>query len=390
MASRTIAKGPESVGEDGVVRLVDDLIDRAIRAGASDVHFEPADTALAVKYRIDGRLHEIESLPAALLPNVVTRLKVMAGLLSYRIDIPQEGGLTLATGEPFDVRVSTFPTIRGERVAVRLLPRAGNVRGLGELGLSDAACRQIRSAATQMQGMILATGPAGSGKTTTLYALLRELRETRPEVSLITLEDPVELRLDGVAQIQVTPHGELTYTRALRSLLRQDPQVILIGEIRDADTARIATEAALTGHLILTTMHSGQAVEALVRLREMGVPAFQITSTVRLVLCQRLLRTHCEACRNVPPTGKCDVCLDTRYRGRTACAESLTMSPALRAAILDGADTTRLSQIMSSQPDHVSLIDDAKRHVDAGRTTADELRSWISIENERASAHADV
>lgn len=403
---------------DGVVSLVDRIIADAVKARASDIHFEPSDAALLVRFRVDGRLHHVESLPLVIQPNVVTRLKVMAGLLSYRIDIPQEGGLTLPGDPPLDLRISTFPTIRAERVAVRLLPRTTNVRTLGELGLSDALVTRFVAAADTMQGLVLVTGPAGSGKTTTLYALLSHLRERRPEISLMTVEDPVELRLDGVAQIQVTPHGELTYPRALRSLLRQDPQVILIGEIRDAETAQIATEAALTGHLILSTMHSGHVVEALVRMREMGVPAFQITSTLRLVTCQRLLRTRCDMCQGrsslpagtpsagtgrgesaesekTPPAGnvvqdatsavlgtiapsRCAGCFGTGFHGRTACAESAVMSDELRAAILEGADTRRLAQAIARQPGHVTLAEDGERHVTAGRTTRDEVQGWMT------------
>ena len=428
----------------GVVDLVDGLIDRAIAGRASDIHFEPADCDLRVRFRIDGRLHDVERLPIALLPNVVTRLKVMARLLSYRQDIPQEGGLTLERGKTadadsdgrVDVRISTFPTIRGERVAVRLLPRVGQVRGLDELGFSEALVQRLVSAAGRGQGLILVTGPAGSGKTTTLYALLRHLLVVMPGAGMMTVEDPVELRLDGIAQIQVTPHGELTYVRALRSLLRQDPQVILIGEIRDAETARIATEAALTGHLILSTMHSGRACDAVVRLMEMGIPPYQLTSSLRLVMCQRLIRTLCDRCggesrlggetlseipanradpagvnrivrppppegagrpsRPQPPEGAghpspdsaddscetgrhdCNACLNIGFRGRTACAEHVEMTAVFRTAILDRADSRRLTEVIESSTGYVSLLSDADRHVEENRTTLEEVRAWIT------------
>lgn len=361
----------------GTVDLIDGILDRAIAARASDVHFEPTDREVRVRFRVDGRLHDIEALPAALLPNLVTRLKVMAGLLSYRIDIPQEGGLTLDRGVPMDVRISTFPTIRGERVAVRLLPRAAEVRGLDDLGLSEPSVRSLVSASAAEQGLILVTGPAGSGKTTTLYAVLRHLRTAMHGASLMTVEDPVELRLDGVAQIQVTPHGELTYARALRSLLRQDPQVILIGEIRDAETARIATEAALTGHLILSTMHSGRSIDAIVRMLEMGIPAYQLTSTLRVVTCQRLLRTLCPSCRGAaqdrPADQSCRDCLNLGFRGRTACAEVVRMTDELRTAILGHADTRRLAEAVRNQTGYVSLAADAERHLHAGRTPPEEI-----------------
>lgn len=366
--------------DSGVVSLIDGLIERALKARASDVHFEPTDSGISVRFRVDGVLHSTETIPLLLLPNVVTRLKVMGGLLSYRIDIPQEGGLTLAGRPDVDARISTFPTIRGERAVIRLLPGESGVRDLQQLGLSQATVDEIIAAASEMQGLIVLTGPAGSGKTTTLYALLRHLRSTRPGVSLMTVEDPVELRLDGVAQIQISPHGELTYALALRSLLRQDPQVVLIGEIRDAETARIALEAALTGHLILSTMHSGTAVEAILRLLEMGTPGYQVTSTVRLVICQRLVRTLCAACGGHPTDRRegagapsCRACLGCGFHGRTAIAECAKMTPDLRLAVLRSADARELEETVRRRPGFDDLASDAQRHLKAGRTTEDEV-----------------
>lgn len=365
--------------EGGVVKLIDDLIARALAADASDIHFEPTARGIQVRLRVDGVLQDVESLPISLLPNVVTRLKVIAGLLTYRVDIPQEGGLTLDAASGVDARVSTFPTIRGERVAVRLLPKEGGVRGLEELGLSEPLVARLVGACADLQGLILVTGPAGSGKTTTLYALLRHLQASMRGVNLMTVEDPVELRLDGVAQIQVSPFGELTYPRALRSLLRQDPQVLLIGEVRDAETAKIAVEAALTGHLILSTMHSGYATDAIVRLLEMGIAPYELTSTLKMVICQRLLRTVCRVCggKGVEDAScdapQCSHCLGSGYRGRTACAEYATISPELRDAILAKADSERLEACILSRPAHVRLADDAERHRAAGRTTNVEI-----------------
>lgn len=374
--------GPPS----GVIGLIDQLIDRAADLGASDIHFEPTESAVAVRFRVDGRLHEVESIPVVLLPNLVTRLKVMAGLLTYRVDIPQEGGLTLQDGRGLDIRISTFPTVRGERVAVRLLPKAAAVRTLDELGLSKRVIGQFVNAAAEKQGMILVTGPAGSGKTTTLYALLRHLKESLGGTSIMTLEDPVEYRLDGISQVQVNPHGELTYPRALRSLLRQDPQIILIGEIRDAETAHIAIEAALTGHLLLSTMHGGSVAEAIVRLREMGVPGYQITSALRLVVSQRLLRSVCPDCRTAVAHSAedvrsacepCAVCLGSGYRGRCACAEAAGMTSELRKAVLDRTDTENIQESICGADAHVTLAGDALRHVSAGRTTREEAESAI-------------
>lgn len=380
---------PADNSGNGVVTLIDGLLARALDAEASDIHFEPMDQAIQVRLRIDGVLQEFETIPLSLHPNIVTRLKVMAGLLSYRVDIPQEGGLTLKNARGVDARVSTFPTVRGERVVVRLLPTGSGVRDLQDLGLSDSLVENLLLACSAWQGLILVTGPAGSGKTTTLYALLRHLQATHKGVSLMTVEDPVELRLDGVAQTQVTPRGEMTYARALRSLLRQDPQVVLIGEVRDSETAKIATEAALTGHLILSTMHSGFATDAVVRLLEMGIAPYELTSTLKLVVCQRLLRTTCVDCGRTGTVGCggagtadernndgscCSTCLGSGYKGRTACAEFALMSPELRAAMLSKADSEQLRKAIGSQPTHVELAVDAERHRAAHRTTEDEIR----------------
>ncbi len=355
----------------GVVDLIDGLLKRAVESRASDVHFEPMDDRLTVRFRVDGVLHDVEFVPVALSANVLTRLKVMGGLLTYRTDIPQEGGLTLTLPQRVDARISTFPTIRGERAAVRLMSVDGTLRRLDELGLSAAVQARLRAAATAPQGLMLVTGPAGSGKSTTLHALLRYLRDARPGMSMITLEDPVELRLDGVPQIQITPHGELTYARALRSILRQDPQVILLGEIRDAETAGIAVEAALTGHVLLSSMHGGRAAGALVRLLDMGIPPYQITSTVNLVLCQRLLRTVCSRCGS---SGQgCGACFGSGYCGRTACGECIEMSPAVRQAVLACADAGDLARAVESDADFIPLDVDARRHVDAGLTTMAEV-----------------
>ncbi len=366
--------------ENGVVGLIDGLFDRAVELGASDIHFEPTDRAVEVRLRVDGRLRLAETLPRDLLPNVVTRLKVLAGLLTYRVDIPQEGGLTLAGHDDLDVRIATFPTIRGERVAVRLLSGSRAVRGMDELGLSTGVVTSLIDAVGGRQGLILVTGPAGSGKTTTIFALLRHVQATMDGACIVTIEDPVEYRLDGVAQIQVAPHGELTYARALRSLLRQDPQVVLIGEIRGAETAQIVMEAALTGHLLFSTMHAGSAAEAIVRLREMGVPGYQLTSALRLVVAQRLVRTRCEACRESSGGDgdeRCRTCLGTGFRGRTACAEAAAMCPELRSAILGGADASRIAETFRGRPGYHALAEDARRHIDAGRTTEDEVRSSV-------------
>jgi type II secretory ATPase GspE/PulE/Tfp pilus assembly ATPase PilB-like protein len=349
---------------NGVVDLVNDITRRAITARASDVHFDPGDTQMRVRFRVDGLLQDIESLPAAIAPNVVARLKVLAGLLTYRSDIPQEGGVAhTAEGFPCDIRVATFPTIRGERVVLRIMAHAHTFLTLDRLGHDPKLVKRLTDQLTRPQGLLLVCGPAGSGKTTTLYACLEHILRQRPGVSILSVEDPVEIRLDGVTQIKIEPARGLTYPVALRSLLRQDPQVLMIGEVRDAEVADIIIEASLTGHLVLTTMHSGSPAEAIVRLREMGVPPYQITSTLQGVLAQRLLRTLADT-DGAPPA-------KVRYASRTAVGHFVEMTPALRQAILDGADVARLS---TPELCPGSLRADAQRLLDAGRTTPEEVQ----------------
>lgn len=357
---------------EGVVELVNDLIRRATSARASDVHLEPGADRLRVRFRIDALLHDVETLPAGIAPNIVARLKVMAGLLTYRSEIPQEGSIAPVPGvSTHDIRVATFPTVRGERVVLRLLGSRSAPRTLDQLGHDPVLLARLKKLLHRPQGLVIVCGPAGSGKTTTLAAMLHEISASRPGISIIALEDPVEIRLDGVTQIEVAAERGLTYAVALRSLLRQDPQVLMIGEMRDADTAQVVIEAALTGHLLLTSLHSGTPAEALVRLREMGVPAYQLTSTVQAVLAQRLLRTTCPACAPGAPRADCAACLGTGYGGRGPVGRLVEMSPALRVAILEGRDSAGLDAAAGGTD---ALMADAERLLREGRTTRDEIR----------------
>ncbi len=357
---------------EGVVELVNDLIRRAVAARASDLHFEPGQERLRVRLRVDALLRDVEELPAPLTVNVVARLKVMAGLLTYRTDVPQEGSIAASAGFGCDIRVATFPTIYGERAVLRLLPQTARLLTLDELGHAPELVQRLKRLLLLPQGLVLICGPAGSGKTTTLYAMLEFIQRERRGQSILAVEDPVEMRLDGVTQVEIAPERGLTYPIALRSLLRQDPQVLMIGEVRDADTARLVVEASLTGHLLLTTMHSGSPAEALVRLREMGLPPYQVTSTVQAVLAQRLLRTVCAACGR-PQAGRtdCPQCLGSGYAGRTAIGHLVELTPALRQAVLDGADAAALAATVAASG---SLAADAGRLVESGKTTAEEVQ----------------
>ena len=345
-----------------VVALVDRLLERGLAGRATDLHFEPTDTDMVVRVRVDGQLLDFDRIPAELAENVVTRLKVLAGLLTYRIDIPQEGGLRWDPKEctesngAVDLRVATFPTIRGERVVVRVFAPEAELQTLEQLGLAVDQLEELRRAAAEPDGLIVTTGPAGSGKTTTLASLIRHLQQgahgassTSPEPSgtpvcrrsIITLEDPVEQRIDGVTQIQINPHGELSYERCLRSLLRQDPQVLLVGEVRDDRTANIVIEAALTGHLILTTVHSADSAEAVVRFLEMGIAPYQLVSALTLICAQRLLRRKCHACGS-PARTDCPACLGVGYAGRVAVAELARIDESARRLILEQPSASRL------------------------------------------------
>ncbi|MBN1359719.1 MAG: type II/IV secretion system protein [Sedimentisphaerales bacterium] len=363
-----------------VVRLVDDLLRQAVEAGASDIHFEPGATELNVKFRLDGVLSSVERLPAAVADNVVARLKVLAGLLTYRNDIPQEGHLELPGTGPdrvTDVRMAVFPTIYGQRAVVRLFYRQEGLLALGQLGLSEEIESALKAIASQNQGVLLVTGPAGSGKSTTLAAILRHVIRTLPGKSIVTLEDPVEIRIDGATQVPITPHGQMTFPTALRSLLRQDPQVLMIGEIRDAETARIAIEAGLTGHLLMSTMHSGTPAGALLRLLEMGIEPYQVTSSISAVLNQRLVRKLCEKCRKQGRDGRfeavgCDVCFGTGFKGRVLIAEMVRMDSDVRKGILAKADLEALEGLLREKG-HVTILADGQRLVEAGTTTRAEL-----------------
>ena len=362
-----------------VVSLVDDLLRTAVDSGASDVHFEPTSSELLVKFRFDGVLNTVESLPKSLSDNLISRLKVLGGLLTYRNDIPQEGRIEIATANNgvVDQRLAIFPTINGQRAVVRLFYQHKELTDLEQLGFSKGIYETLKRIACGNQGVLLLTGPAGAGKSTTLAAILRFILKTFPGRSVVSLEDPVEIRIDGVTQVQITPHGEMTFPTALRSLLRQDPQVLMIGEIRDAETAKIAIEAGLTGHFLMSTMHSGAPAGALLRLLEMGIEPYQVTSSVSAILNQRLVRRLCPTCRK-PGDGElyeahgCDECFNTGFRGRALIADMVELDSAVRQAVLARSDLEQLEAVVGKQG-HANMLEDAQRLVAEGLTSRAEL-----------------
>jgi type II secretory ATPase GspE/PulE/Tfp pilus assembly ATPase PilB-like protein len=365
-----------------VASVIEGILADGIQKGASDIHFEPTARSMIVKFRLDGTLHEIEQLPAAVKDNIITRLKVIGGLLTYRNDIPQEGRIDSASGRGpagtvADMRLAVFPTIHGQRAVVRLFYDNADLNDLDKLGFPTYIELALKAIAAKSQGMLLLTGPAGSGKSTTLAAMLRTILLTTPGRSIVALEDPVERLIDGIAQIQIPPQGELTFPTALRSLLRQDPEVLMIGEIRDAETAQIAAQAALTGHLLLTTLHSGSCAAAILRLIEMGIEPYQLTSGVLGILNQRLVRKLCPDCRKQTPVGYepagCTRCAGTGYRGRLLVAELVELDSQLRTAILARADLEQISRILSDRG-HMTLIQNARQLIAQGLTTSEEVR----------------
>jgi general secretion pathway protein E len=380
-----------------VVRLVNLLLAEAVEAGASDVHLEAEARGVRVRYRLDGVLQDAPAPPPHLRAAVVSRLKIMAELDIAERRLPQDGRLRLRTGErELDVRVSTLPTLHGESVVLRLLDVEGERIALEALGMADDTLAALLRFAARPHGVLLSTGPTGSGKTTTLYALLERIRTGREKV--VSVEDPVEYALAGVAQVPVSAKAGLTFARALRSILRQDPDVLLVGEMRDAETAEICIQAALTGHLVLSTLHTNDAPGALTRLVDLGVPDYLVASTVQAVLAQRLVRRvcgHCaEAAAPAPDDARemaeagfpamrvargrgCPACRGTGYRGRTGVYELLRVDGALRAELLrrpDGEALRRAAIAGGMRP----LRADGWRQVAAGVTTPEEVRrvSW--------------
>lgn len=382
----------ESEDDAPIVRLINALLSQAVREGASDIHIEPFETRSVVRYRIDGVLRDIIEPPQAAHGLVISRIKIMARLDIAEKRMPQDGRITLRlAGRPVDVRVSTLPTAHGERVVMRLLDKQAGKLTLTAIGMSGDMLATLDAMINQPHGIILVTGPTGSGKTTTLYAALSQL-DTKTH-NIMTVEDPIEYDLDGIGQTQVNTKTDLTFARALRAILRQDPDVIMIGEIRDLETAQIAVQASLTGHLVLATLHTNDSVGAVTRLVDMGIEPFLVASSLLGVLAQRLVRRLCPQCRrphtpdaaerrllqvgpNEPaqinmPVG-CPACGNSGYQGRTGVFELLTVDEALRSLIHDETSEERLREHARATGMR-SIREDGIRWVLAGETSLDEV-----------------
>jgi type IV pilus assembly protein PilB len=353
----------ESADEAPVVKLVHAVIADAVRRGVSDIHFEPSGHDMRVRFRVDGVVFDSTTVPRHLISGLVSRVKIMAELDIAEKRMPQDGRIGLSVdGNYVDLRVATLPTVRGEAVIMRILDSRQIVMDLDGLGMDEDDKRRFQTAIAGTHGAILVTGPTGSGKTTTLYAGLAELNT--PDRTVVTIEDPVEYELDGIKQVQVNSKTGLAFATGLRALLRSDPDVVMVGEVRDSETAQIAIEAALTGHLVLTTLHANDAPLAAARLIDMGIEPFLVTSSVECVVAQRLVRRLCECKKQVKLTkamlaengfevargmtayepGACVRCAQTGYKGRTGLYEVMVITDALRRPILDGASAEELRQ----------------------------------------------
>lgn len=378
--------------EAPIIQLVNLLVLRAIQMGASDIHLEPFENTFRVRYRKDGLLYEAESPPKALQAAVISRLKIMSRLDIAERRLPQDGRFRLKVkGHDIDFRVSTLPTLLGESMVIRILDREKVILDLGRLGFPKKELKQFDDLIHKPYGMILVTGPTGSGKTTTLYAALERINS--PDKKIITIEDPVEYRLSGVTQMQVKPSIDLTFAKGLRHIVRQDPDVVLVGEIRDRETAEIAVHAALTGHLVFSTLHTNDAPGAITRLLEMDVEDFLLASAVVGILAQRLVRIICPECKvalspemvadlqqeipgNLPDKlfmGQgCPACAQTGYQGRTGIYELLLVDESIRQLILRRADAAALRQAAIAQGMQ-TLAGDGWAKVAQGLTTSQEV-----------------
>ena len=357
-------------GPERVALLVANILEKGDKCKATDIYIEPCVNKLQVCFRVDGVILPSTELPRELGPNIIARLKFLANLLSYRQDIPQEGRIVQVDSlEGIEVRVSTFPTIHGERVALRLFRRENRQFILEELGLEPGVLKNLKDAIGERTGAILFTGPGGSGKTTSIYSCLSHIAKTeKTRRHIVTLEDPVEQILEGVSQTQVSPSTGFDFSLGLRSLLRQDPEVILVGEMRDPETARVAIEAALSGHLLFSTLHAGSSCGVISRLLEMGIEPYLLTSSLRLILNQRLLRKNCTKCKG----NGCADCNNTGYQGRLLLLEAMVLNEDMRRAILNRADRTTLEEIFVNNGG-ITLVSHAIAAVKAGQTTREEV-----------------
>jgi type IV pilus assembly protein PilB len=396
-----VASLQDMAGEAPVVRLVNSIFAQAAREGASDIHISPQQNSLQIRFRIDGKLHDVPSPPKSLSLPIIARLKILGTMDITVSRIPQDGRFTLRIDKrEINVRVSTMPTLYGENVVMRLLDMSAGVYTLDRLGMVESDRAKLGKMIGKAYGMILSTGPTGSGKSTSLYAILNELN--RPDTHLITLEDPVEYRIDNVRQVQLNRKAGMTFAGGLRAILRQDPDVIMVGEIRDSETAIVAIQAAQTGHRLLSTVHTNDAAGAVTRLIDMGIEPFLVSSALLVSFAQRLVRTICPYCRETykPPEsvlaawglsaeqvakanfqrGKgCYQCLNTGYRGRTGIFEVLPNDEMVQEMILGRRSAQEITRSAIAAGKLRTLKEDAADKVIQGLTTFEEAASAVMV-----------
>lgn len=392
----------EEASSAPTVKLVTSILERGFAEKASDIHIEPREDEMVVRMRVDGKLQQILTIPKNLQSAVISRFKVMAGMNITERRIPQDGRAVMhrVQGEDIDLRLNTLPTIFGEKLVIRILWRDENTLTRKGIGISDADNAKFDRILRNTSGLILIVGPTGSGKTSTLYTMIRELN--RPDINMISLEDPVEFQMDGVTQVTINEKVGLTFAEALRACLRQDPDVICVGEIRDGETAEIAMRAAMTGHLVLSTIHTEDTISAIDRLKDLGIETYLIASSLRGIISQRLVRRICPNCRTeVQPDaytaelagishpekytfykGKgCPQCFGTGYRSRTGVFEILTMNAQVREAISSGANSTELRKAITQSGNFTSMLANARQLVEEGVTTLEEVvRQVVTID----------
>src|SRR5229473_441005 len=404
VAPDEIAASEAEASQRPVVRLVDLIISEGILQRSSDIHIEPEEGGVAVRYRIDGVLRQVMKIPRQAGLPLISRIKIMSSLdIADRLR-PQDGRARVAVnGQPIDLRVSTLPASLGEKVVIRILDSRATVKSLESLGLSPGETEAIKRLLENREGILLVTGPTGSGKTTTLYSCINQIKSEG--VNIVTVEDPVEYRMPGIVQVQVQEKAGLTFASALRSILRQDPNVVLIGEIRDRETAQIAVQASLTGHLVLSTLHTNDAANAVTRLVDIGVEAYKIAAALRGVMAQRLMRKLCPTCKEVwmetPPerlrkwipkgtplyrAAGCPDCAMTGYRGRFSIVEVLTVSAEVERRIAAG-ETAEHIAAAARRSGMKGLWDSGLAHVLRGESTLDELTRVVDIPQEDEHPH---
>jgi len=382
-----------------VVRLVNSIISQAVREGASDIHISPEAKIVNVRFRIDGKLHGVPSPPKSMILSIVSRVKILANMDIANFRIPQDGRFTVKLGNKYiNIRVSTIPTIYGENLVMRILDTSAGVASLDQLGLTDEDMGKIEAIIERPYGMILSTGPTGSGKSTSLFSIIKKVN--KPEIHSITLEDPVEYKMDKVRQIQLNIKAGMTFASGLRSILRQDPDVILVGEIRDSETASIAVQAALTGHRLLSTLHTNDAAGAITRLADMGVDRYLISSVLLVSIAQRLVRTICPYCTEAyKPSSEalefwgirqyddanfqrgrgCNQCMDIGYKGRTAIFEVLAIDDDVQEMIVKGMTSQDIRRATQRAGKLTTLKENAASKVFQGITTFEEAASAVIV-----------